>query len=151
MGSLAAEAGAYAAGKAKQTGQRAARDVGRARIPTGNRQYQGIILAEFLVAIILVAVAPIATGGSPAAKAKGGPSPYDTGDLKQLVAVGGTFFVLAILSSGNHGRLAAWLGALILVAIGMSKAGQANLAGVFSAASGEQGTGEGGGPGTATV
>lgn len=144
----AEQVGAYAAGRAKRAAQQTGQAAARARIPTGDRQYQGIILAEFLIALILVAVAPIATGGSTAAKAKGGLSPYDTGDLKQLVAVGGTFFILALLSSGNHGRLAAWLGGLIVVTIGMSKAGQANLTAVFSATSGDQGTGAGGGTST---
>lgn len=125
-------AAGYAAGKARQ----AARTAGQARVVPGNRQYQPVILAEFLIAVILIAVAPVATGGSPTAKAKSSPSPYDTGDLKQLVATGGVFFILALVSSGRHGRLAAWLGGLIVVAIGLSKAGQANLAAVFTAVSG---------------
>lgn len=131
---FAEQAGAYAAGRAKRAGQGAVRAAGQARVVPGNRQYQPVILAEFLVAALLISVAPLATGGSPAAKAKGSPSPYDTGDLKQLVAVGAVYFVLALVSSGNHGRLAAWLGGLILIAIGMSKAGQAQLGAVFKAA-----------------
>lgn len=131
---------------AAERGTRAARSAGRtaaqARVVPGNRQYQPVILAEFLVAALLISVAPLATGGSPAAKAKGSPSPYDTGDLKQLVAVGAVYFVLALVSSGNHGRLAAWLGGLILIAIGMSKAGQAQLGAVFKTAGAKQPAGQ---------
>lgn len=128
----------YAAGRAMRAGQGAARAAGQARVVPGNRQYQGVILAEFLVAALLISVTPLATGGSPNAKAKNSPSPYDTGDLKQLVAVGAVYFVLALVSSGNNGRLAAWLGGLILIAIGMSKAGQSQIAAVFKAAGGQE-------------
>ena len=124
----ATAAGSYA-GQARRVGQ-------RARIP-GDRNYQGIILAEFLVAMLLVALSPIAAGGSPNAQAKNSPSPYDANDLKQLVAVGAAYFILALVSSGNRGRLAAWLGGLILIAIAMSKAGQGKLAGIFSLAGAE--------------
>jgi hypothetical protein len=71
------------------------------------------------------------------------------GDLKQLVAVSAVFFILALLSSGDRGRLAAWLGGLILIAIGMSKAGQAQLSAVFGVAEGGQPEGEA--PGTPAV
>ena len=148
MTAVAAEqVGAYAAARAKRTAQDAGRTVSRARIVPGDRNYQGVILAEFLVAMLLVALSPIAAGGSPNAKAKSSPSPYDANDLKQLVAVGAAYFVLALLSSGSRGRLAAWLGGLILIAIAMSKASQGKLAGVFTVA-GEQPTP---GPDTTTV
>lgn len=135
MTAMAAEqVGAYAAGRAKRAGQDVGRTAARARIVPGDRNYQGIILAEFLVAMLLVSLSPIATGGSPNAKAKNSPSPYDANDLKQLVAVGAAYFILALVSSGNRGRLAAWLGGLILIAIGMAKAGQGKLAGIFAVA-----------------
>lgn len=137
----ATAAGSYA-GQARQAGQAGY----RAHLVPGDRQYQGIILAEFLVAALLISVTPLATGGSPAAKAKGGPSPYDTEDLKQLVAVGAVYFILALVSSGRHGRFAAWFGGLILLAIGMSKAGQSQLTAVFKAASGGESLGSGGTP-----
>ena len=136
----------YAAQRAAKTGRDIARTAGQARIVPGNRQYQSVILAEFLVAVILIAFTPLATGGSPGSQAKNSPSPYDTGDLKQLVAVGAVYFILALVSSGNHGRFAAWLGGLILLAIGMSKAGQSQLTAVFKAASGGESLGSGGTP-----
>lgn len=154
-------AAAYAVGRAGQAG----RDVGRARIPTGNRRYQGVVLAEFIAAVLIVAVAPLARGGGPippsdtqggslgqiggeinqgvqgALGAAGtgtpggpgsGPSPYGPDDLKQLVAIGMVYFVLALLSSGNSGRLAAWLGGLILIAIGLAETGSGALQAAFS-------------------
>ena len=119
-----AMAAEYAASRAARAGREAARTVGQARIVPGDRRYQSVILAEFLIAVILIAAPPMFTGGSPAAQAKGGISPYDTDDLKQLVAVGAVFFILALVSSGNHGRFAAWFGGLIVLAIGMSKGQQ---------------------------
>ena len=133
MTAVAAEqAGAYAAAKGKQAAQRAGRSAARARIPTGNRQYQGIILAEYLTAILLVTFGPLASGGSPAAKAKNSPSPYDVNDMKQLVAISAVYFILALLSSGKRGRFAAWFGGLMLLAIGVSKTGQGHLSAVVN-------------------
>jgi hypothetical protein len=109
--------------------------LGSARIPTGDRGYQPVILAEFLAAVVIVTLTPIATGGSPAAQAKNSPSPYDTGDLRQLVAIGGVYFVLALLSSGNSGRLAAWFGGLVLIALGMSKMAHGQLTAAFKSVS----------------
>lgn len=113
-----------AAGYAADKGAQAARAADRARIPTGNRQYQNVILAEFLAAVVLVAALPLATGGSPNAKAKGGLSPYDAGDLRQLLGIGAVYFILALLSSGNRGRFAAWFGGLVLLGIGFAKTAQ---------------------------
>jgi hypothetical protein len=119
----AALAGADVAG-------RAARDAGRARLPTGNRQYQGVIVAEFLTAILIVALAPLARGK--AAQDTGtGPSPYGVDDVKQLAGIGAIYFVLALLSSGKWGRLSAWLGGLILVAIGLGQTSSGGLPAIF--------------------
>lgn len=115
--------------------------VGRgAQVTPGSRGYQPVILAEFLAAVAIVALVPIASGGSPAAVAKGSPSPYDTGDLRQLVAVGAVYFVLALASSGNSGRLSAWLGGLILIALAMSKLAHGSLTAVFNTVSGQNAT-----------
>ena len=139
----AAKAGAGPQGAALYGAQRAGtaarnvgRTVGQARIP-GDRGYQPVILAEFLAAVVIITLTPIATGGSPAAKAKNSPSPYDTGDLRQLVAVGGVYFVLALLSSGNSGRLSAWFGGLVLLALGLSKVAHGQLSAVFHTVSGD--------------
>ena len=119
-------AAAYAVGRAGQAG----RDIGRARVPTGNRQYQGVILAEFAVAVLIVALAPIVRGKA-AQDATPGPSPYGPDDIKQLAGIGAVYFVLALLSSGQHGRLAAWFGGLVLIAIGLAETTSGGLAGIF--------------------
>ena len=119
-------AAAYAVGR----GQQAARSAGRARIPTGDRQYQGVILAEFVVAVLIVALAPIARGKA-AQDSTPGPSPYGPDDVKQLAGIGAVYLVLALLSSGRHGRLAAWFGGLVLIAIGLSETTSGGLAGLF--------------------
>lgn len=111
----------YAGEKGAQAARSTARTVGQARIPTGDRAYQPVLLAEFLAAVVIVALLPIAAGGSDNAKAKGTPSPYDTGDLEQLVAIGGLYFILALASSGNSGRVSAWLGGLVLLGLAMKK------------------------------
>lgn len=119
-----------AAVTAADVGARAARDAARARIPTGDRQYQGVILAEFLVAVLIVGVAPLARGKA-AQDVTGGPSPYGPDDVKQLAALGAVYFVLALLSSGKHGRMAAWFGGLVLVAIGLSETTSGGLPAIF--------------------
>lgn len=133
MTAMAAE---YAGQKAAQGARSAARTVGQARIP-GNRAYQPVLLAEFLAAVVIVALVPIAAGGSPNAKAKGSPSPYDTGDLKQLVAVGALYFVLALASSGNSGRVSAWFGGLVLLGLASVKLSHGQLGEVFKTVSGQ--------------
>ena len=107
------------AGRGKQHARRAGRDFGRARVP-GGRNYQSVILAEFLLAVLVIALAPIAKGGTDTSKAKGSASPYDTNSLKQLLGVGLVYFILALASSGKSlGRFSAWFGGLVLVAIGI--------------------------------
>ncbi len=97
------------------------------------RNYQPIILAEFLVAILVVAVVPVAKGGSPDAKAKNSPSPYSVGDVKQMVGIGGTYFVLALFSgSRKWGRMAAWFGALVLAALGLVQTKGGGITALFS-------------------
>ena len=118
--------GPIAASKGKELG----RDVGRARIPTGNRQYQGVILAEFVTAALIVALAPIARGKA-AQDATPGPSPYGPDDIKQLAGIGAVYFVLALLSSGKYGRLSAWFGGLVLIGIGLAETTSGGLAGIF--------------------
>lgn len=129
--------GPQAAASYAGTAKGAARQAANARIP-GDRSYQPVILAEFLIAVVLVAFTPIATGGSPNAKAKQSPSPYDTGDLRQLVAVGAVYFVLSLISSGNRGRISAWLGGLIVIGIGMSKLSKGQLGALVQGITGQQ-------------
>ena len=86
--------------------------------PGGDR-YQAAILLEFLVAALVVAFAPLASGPK---DDKGGPSPYRTGDLAQLAAIGIVYFLLAAWSGTGRGRPAAWFGFLILLGILFRKA-----------------------------
>jgi hypothetical protein len=137
-------AGGLPQGKGKDRARKAGRNALSARVP-GGRNYQPVILAEFLVAIIVVALAPIAKGGTDTAKAKGSPSPYDTNTLKQILLIGVVYFILALLSSGRQlGRLSAWFGALVLLAIGV----QQTVNGGFAAVLRMFGLNVGGGLGT---
>jgi len=90
--------------------------------------YQGVILAEFLGAVLIVAFLPLAAGAPNDGKA--GPSPYRVNDIEQLAAIGITYFLLALLANGNHGRIAAWFGGLILLGVAFKKLAN----GQFSAA-----------------
>ena len=126
---------ARAASRARAQGKRAAAAYGsqaayvgsRARVTPGDRGYQPVILAEFLAAVVIVIAIPVVSGGSPTAQAKGSPSPYDTGDLRQLAAIGMVYFVLALISSGNSGRLAAWFGGLVLIVLALGKTASGSL------------------------
>ena len=124
-------AGALPAGGGKDRARKAGRKALSARVP-GGRNYQPVILAEFLVAIIVVALAPIAKGGTDTAKAKGSPSPYDTNTLKQILMIGVVYFILALLSSGRQlGRASAWFGALVLLAVGVQQTVNGGFAAVL--------------------
>jgi hypothetical protein len=103
----------------------------KARLP-GSHSYQPVVMAEFLVAVVVVAVSPLAKGGTQTAQAKGSPSPYDTNTLKQLVAIGGAYFVLALLAASRRaGRFAAWFGALILLGLGFTQLANGDLTALF--------------------
>lgn len=130
QGTRARDASGQAAQFGSPRGSKSARKIGRARVPTGNRRYQGVILAEFLVAVLIVGVAPLARGKA-AQDTTGGPSPYGPDDIKQLAGIGAVYFVLALLSSGKHGRISAWFGGLVLVAIGLSETVSGGLPAIF--------------------
>lgn len=100
----------------------------------GGRTYQGAILAEFLVAAIVVAFLPLASGP---ADGKKGPSPYRVTDMTQLVAIGAAYFILALFSGGERsGRVVAWFGGLLLLGILFTKAGSGQLSAAVSGVSG---------------
>jgi hypothetical protein len=80
----------------------------------GGNSYQTVILTEFLVAAAIVAFLPLATGGPPD---KNTPSPYQVTDLVQLLALGVVYFILATLTGGSHGKIAAWFGGLVLLGL----------------------------------
>lgn len=123
-----------------------------ARLTPGSRNYQGVILAEFLTAVLIVAFTPLATGGGtpttmPAegpektekGEASGPPSPYHVNDIVQLVAIGAVYFVLALLSSGDRsGRIAAWFGGLVLLGILLRKLAKGEITTVVNNLSGKQ-------------
>lgn len=143
MTAMAVEAGGQAAAAAGRKAKEQASFVARnAKVAPGNRAYQPVLLAEFLAAVVIITLVPVATGGSDTAKAKGGVSPYDTGDLRQLVAVGGVYFVLALASSGNSGRLSAWLGGLVLIAILMGKLAGGNVSAIIKPVTPDTGIGQ---------
>lgn len=117
---------------AKQQPQRRqpsrAREI-RRRIPTTpahRANYQGVILAEFVAAIVLTAITPFAAKGKP----RSGLSPYAGQDVLQLVAIVAVYLILALISMTTDGaaRVSAWFGALILLAVGLG--GAARLAGL---------------------
>jgi hypothetical protein len=111
--------------------KRTGRGALNARLP-GSHSYQPVILAEFLVAVVVLATGPIAKGGTPTAQAKGSPSPYSVNTLKQLVAVGMVYFVLALLAASQRaGRWSAWFGGLVLVGLGFTELADGDLAAVF--------------------
>jgi len=101
----------------------------------GGRNYQGAILAEFLVAVLVVAFLPLASGRPN--DDKGGPSPYRVTDMTQLVAIGAVYFILALFSGGERsGRIVAWFGGLLLLGILIAKVGSGQLSAAVSSVSG---------------
>lgn len=110
------------------------REVGQQQITPGGRNYQGVILAEFLVAVLVVAFLPLASGPT---DGKQGPSPYRVGDMIQLVAIGAVYFVLALFSSGERsGRVVAWFGGLLTLGILIVKTHSGQLSAAVSGVSG---------------
>ena len=107
---------------------------GAAALPSGGNRYQSAILAEFLVAALVVAFAPLA---SPPKDEKGGPSPYRVGDLGQLAAIGIAYFLLALWSGTGRGRMAAWFGFLLLLGILFKKTANGQLAAEFKPLTGK--------------
>lgn len=102
------------------------------RKSTGAGRYQPAILAEFLIAMIVIAVPPLAKGGDTTAQAKGSPSPYSTDTMKQLIAAGAVYFILALLSGSQKlGRYAAWFGGLTLLGIGLLQTANGDLTALF--------------------
>ena len=104
------------------------------KIHRGN--YQGIILGEFVAAVLLVALVPF-TGTSKNASSL---SPYAGKDMLQLGGIMLAYFVLALISTagGQAARLSAWLGGLVLLTVGLASAAHLaqviDLAGIGSSA-----------------
>lgn len=143
-------------GKSKSKGQQRRREAAR-RITGANTRpgstlhnYQAIVAVEFVGAVLLAALAPIATraptptqGGpqlqastSGATSAASPMSPYDVGDLVKIFAIGITYTILEFLAAGPRGlaRFSAWFGFLIFVTVGLSEL--AHLADIFKMISG---------------
>lgn len=88
--------------------------------------YESVILAEFVAAIVLVAATPFATKQN-----SDGLSPYAGADMIKLAALTAVYLILALISITSHGsaRYAAWFGGLILLGVGLNEA--ANIAKTF--------------------
>ena len=110
---------------------RQAREVGRnAQLAPGRSSHQGAILAEFLICILILLIAPIAkpSGGT-------GLSPYGVNDVKRFAATGVVFFGLALVPGENGSKVAAWLGGLVTLVILMNSVQAGSLqsiVGIFS-------------------
>jgi len=94
----------------------------RAHVTTN---YERVIVAEFIVVVLVVALAPFTR------KQRDNVSPYYGQDLVQLVAIMAAYFVLGLVAQAGQGsaRVAAWFGGLLAVGIGLGEA--AYLAKVF--------------------
>jgi hypothetical protein len=90
---------------------------GKASLGSGN--YQPVILMEFIGAILLTAVTPIATKTE-----ADGLSPYAGKDMVKLGAITVLYLILAAVSVTGQtaGRIAMWLGGLILLTDGLYEA-----------------------------
>ena len=80
--------------------------------------YERVIVAEFVIAVLLVAVAPFTR------KAKSGISPYYGQDMVQIVAIMAAYFILGLVAQagGSTARISAWFGGLLLLGIGLGEA-----------------------------
>ena len=78
-----------------------------------------MILVEFVAAILLTAMTPVATK-----KDQQGLSPYAGSDIVKLGAITLVYLILAMISVGGQqaGRVAAWLGGLVLLTDGLYEA-----------------------------
>ncbi len=89
------------------------------------KDYQVVVLIEYVAAIVLVATAPIAKGQA-AAPGAGTPgiSPYQGKDVLQLGGITLLYLVLALAAAGGRGlgRVSAWLGGLVLLTVGLGQA-----------------------------
>lgn len=121
-GAAAADSGGsdgQAAGKSKKGGGRKRSRPGLPGGEGGARNYQAVILAEFVTAELLVALTPIATRPN-----QPGLSPYVPRDMTKMIAIGLSYFMLQLISTTGRGagRFGAWFGALILLAVGLNEA-----------------------------
>ena len=80
--------------------------------------YERVIVAEFVIAVLLVAVAPLTR------KNKTGISPYYGQDMVQLAAIMAAYFILGLVAQagGATARISAWFGGLLLLGIGLGEA-----------------------------
>ena len=104
----------------------------RSRKSIGAGRYQPVILAEFLIAVLVISIPPLAKGGDKTAQAKASPSPYSTDTLKQLIAAGAVYFILALMSGSQKlGKFSAWFGGLTLLGIGLLQTANGDLQALF--------------------
>jgi hypothetical protein len=106
----------------RDAGELAGRLTGASTRPGGElHNYQAIVAAEFVAAILLVALTPMAARKASPSATSGQLSPYVPGDLVQLVAIGIVYLILEGIAAGPRGaaRFAAWFGFLILLTVGL--------------------------------
>jgi hypothetical protein len=106
--------------------QSPARQVRRQYREHATTNYERVIVAEFIVAVVIVAAAPFTR------KDNTGLSPYYGQDVLQLVAIMAAYFILGLVAQAGQGtaRVAAWFGGLLVLGIGLGEA--AYLAKVFN-------------------
>ena len=80
--------------------------------------YERVIVAEFVLAVFLVAAAPFTRSN------KTGISPYYGQDMVQIVAIMAAYFILGLVAQagGATARISAWFGGLLLLGIGLGEA-----------------------------
>jgi len=117
MTAMAAEAGEAAIERGSVTRSRPAFRPPAAKVTRTN--YQPVILAEFIAAVLLVSATPFAKK-----QGQAGLSPYAGQDMLQLAALTVFYLILALMSVGGRGpgRLAAWFGGLVLLTVGLGEA-----------------------------
>lgn len=99
------------------------------------RNYQAIILVEFIAAELLVSATPMASR-----QHKTGLSPYVPRDMIKLLSLGLLYFLLELLAVGGRGpgRFGAWFGGLVLLGVGLNEG--ANVAKTLDLFGGVQGS-----------
>ena len=116
---------------------------------TGTSHHK-IIAAEFFAAIAIVTIEPLISPGAPSSKGGTGPSPYGRPELVRIGGVMTIFFILALVSHGRPGKMAAAFGALVDLGVLFRASQRGALTGLGSVFKASGGTGSGGGTGSAS-
>jgi hypothetical protein len=129
------------AARARGSYSRQARYVAsNASLVPGDRNFQGVILAEYVTAVLIMVIAPLASGNT---SATGGASPYSVADIRRVVATSAIYFFLALGSGGNRGKYCAMLGGLVLLTILIAAANAGAINEFFMVLGSNEATGTG--------